>query len=61
MLTHTYCFKLLITLGCRDSEAGEPHNLLRTNFFLNQFVIMDDFCSKKILVLKRASPPPVRV
>jgi hypothetical protein len=42
------------------NERTRNINLLGTNF-LNQFVIMDDFCSKTILVLKRASPPPVRV
>lgn len=42
------------------SERTRNINLLGTNF-LNQFVIMDDFCSKTILVLKRASPPPTRV
>ena len=41
-------------------ERTRNINLLGTNF-LNQFVIMDDFCSKTILVLKRASPLPTRV
>ena len=43
-----------------QEERTRNINLLGTNF-LNNFVIIDDFCSKTILVVKRASPPPVNV
>ncbi|RYG94746.1 hypothetical protein EON65_57015 [archaeon] len=53
-----------VELELQDFDGGDDRtrniNLLGTDF-LNSVVLIDDFVSKKIMVLKRASPPRAAV